>query len=128
ERAIELRPDLPVSYHTLGNIELLSGRRFEAIDTYRKALSLSPDFIPSILQVAASYEELGNYTGAGQIFRQFLQDHPEESSRAYLYMGRSLMKRESWNAALVAFEKVDFKTHKGLSNGSAIYLKAICYE
>jgi tetratricopeptide (TPR) repeat protein len=128
ERALLLRPDLPVSHHMLGNVQILMGRKEDSIDSYRNALRLSPDYVPSILQMAAAYEELGNVTGAGRIWRDFLQDHPEESSRAFLYTGRSLMKRNSWTVALGALDKASFKTHKGLSNGTVLYLKGLCYE
>jgi tetratricopeptide (TPR) repeat protein len=128
ERALQLRPDLPVSHHILGNVQILQGRKEESIDSYRNALRLSPDFVPSILQMAAAFEELGNVVAAGQIWRSFLQDHPEESARAYLYTGRSLMKRNSWNVALGALDKATFKTRKGLSNGTVVYLKGLCYE
>jgi tetratricopeptide (TPR) repeat protein len=38
------------------------------------------------------------------------------------------MRRNSWKAALAAFEKSDFKTRKGLGNGTVIYLKGLCFE
>ena len=128
DKAVELRPDIPAGYQILGSVQLMNNEPVEAVGSYRNALRLSPDLAPAALQVAIAYDQMGNYLAAGQILRDLLQEHPEESARAYLYTGFSLMKRDSWNQALAALDKASFKTRKGLSNGTVIYLKGVCYE
>ncbi len=126
-RALERRPDLPISRQILGNLQLLSGDIGAAIESYRGALTLSTNFPPALMQLAAAYEQAGNLRGSGRLFEQILHDHPEESSRCHLYMGYSLMKRNSWRAALGAFEKVSFKTRRGLSDGTVLFLRGVCH-
>jgi len=127
-QALDLRPDLPSVHQALGNLQLLAGDEPAAIESYRSALALSAGFLPAALQLAAAFEELGDYREAGDIFRRLLNDHPEESSRIHLYMGHSLMKRRSWNAALGALEKASFKSRRGLSQGTVRYLQGVCFE
>ncbi|HEY3176441.1 MAG TPA: tetratricopeptide repeat protein [Candidatus Polarisedimenticolia bacterium] len=127
ERALELRPDLAVSHQILGNIEYLEGEPVAAIGSYRTALTLSADFLPALMQLAAAYDQLGDRQGSGLIFEKVLKEHPEESSRCHLYMGHSLMGRNSWKAALGAFEKATFKTRRGLCGGTVLFLKGICF-
>jgi len=127
-KALSLRPDLPASYHTLGNIQLMAGLRVDAVDSYRNALRLAPDLTPAALQVAAAYDQMGNFIAAGQILRDFLRDYPEESARAYLYTAYSSMGRNSWKTALAALDKASFKTRRGISDGTVLYLKGRCYE
>ncbi len=128
ERAIALHPGQPASYHALGNIQLMSGRRGEALDAYDEALKLAPDYLPSAIQIAAAFEEVGAYGRSGAIFRRLMQEHPEVSGRVHLVMGFSLMKREGWKEALAVLGKADLKTSRGLGNGTTIYLEALCYE
>ena len=128
EKALDLGPGLVVSHHIKGNLLLLAGEEHLAIVSYGNALALCPDHMPSTLALATAYEQTGDFRSSARIFERVLADHPEESSRCHLYMGYSLMKRYSWNAALGALEKVSFTTHRGLSNGTAVYFRALCYE
>ena len=128
EKALDLGPGLVASHHIKGNLLLIAGEEHRAIASFGNALALCPDHMPSTLALATAYEQTGDFKSSARIFERVLAEHPEESSRCHLYMGYSLMKRYSWNAALGAFEKVSFKTHRGLSNGTAVYFRAICYE
>jgi len=128
EKALTLRPDLPASYHTLGNVHLMAGRRDEAFDAYEGALTLLPGYLPSSLQMGAAFEEIGAYARAGAIFERLIGEHPEVKARAELLMGFSLMKREGWKEALSVLDRVEFKTRRGLSNGTVLYLEGLCYE
>jgi len=128
DRALALRPDLPAAHFTLGNLHLLSGEPGDAVESYKNAQRLSPGFLPAVFQQAAALEEMGQLDASGAIFQKLLEEHPEESARIHLYMGRSLMRRNSWNAALAVLDKAEFKTRRGLSGGTVLYLKALCFE
>ena len=128
DHAVSLRPDLPAARFLLGNLLLLQHEPAAAINAYTGALLLSPDFVPAATQRAVAYAEMGNLHTSAAIFERLLAQHPEDAPRIHLYMAQSLMKRESWNAALAILERADFKTRRGVSKGTAIFLQAICYE
>ena len=128
ESALALRPDLPASHHALGNVLLISGQGEDAIASYRNALSLANDYKPSTFQLASAFELMGDYTTAGRILGRILSEHPEDSPLANLFMAQSLMKRDGWEVALPVLERATFTTRRGLSQGTVLYLKGICYE
>jgi tetratricopeptide (TPR) repeat protein len=126
-RAIKLRPDLPISLQIRGNLQLLAGETAAALDSYRSSLTLADEYLPALMQLAAAYEQAGDLQGSGILFQKILQEHPEQSSRCHLYMGWSLMRRNSWKTALGTFEKVSFKTRRGLCDGTVIFFRGMCY-
>jgi tetratricopeptide (TPR) repeat protein len=126
--ALSLRPDLPAAHFTQGNLQLLSGKPGDAVESYKNAQRLSPGFLPAMFQQAAAMEELGQLEASGAMFQKLIEEHPEESAPIHLYMGRSLMRRNSWNAALAVLDKAAFRTRRGLSGGTVLYMKALCFE
>jgi len=58
-RQVELAPDYPNSYDSLGDGLMAKGRVDEAIQAYRKALALNPTFTPSIRSLGKALEEAG---------------------------------------------------------------------
>ena len=128
DRALALRPDLPAAHFTLGNLHLLFGEPAHALESYKNAQRLSPGFLPALFQQAAALAEMGRLDASGAIFENLIEEHPEQSAQIHLYMGRSLMRRNSWNAALAVLDKAEFKTRRGLSGGTVLYLKALCFE
>ncbi len=129
DRALELRPDLPALHLLDGNLHLLDRNPLGAIAAYRRALLMSPDLLPAAFQQAAAYEHAGDYRTAAALFERLLEEHPEEQTAIiHLYMGQSLMQRQSWQAALAVLKRADFKTSKGVCNGTVLHLEAICLE
>ncbi|MFQ5702111.1 MAG: tetratricopeptide repeat protein [Acidobacteriota bacterium] len=127
ERAMALQPGVPSIHLTMGNVHLLSGHPAPAIAEFKKALVLSPGWVPARLQLASALEKARRFEAAGLIFRKLLAEHPETSARANLLMGHSLMKRSRWRRALVVLGRSDFKTHRGICNGTVVYLQGLCH-
>jgi tetratricopeptide (TPR) repeat protein len=128
ERAVALAPQIPSIHLALGNVELLGGDDMVALEHFRDALILFPDYVPASLQMAAAIEAMGGYRDAAAILREVLEKHPEARPRAQLFMGLSLMKRSQWPEALVVLERAEFKTRRWLSGGTISYFKGVCLE
>ncbi len=128
DRLLALRPDLPSAHLVSGNLSLLSGEPAAAILEYDLALALSPDFTPADLQRAIAYAERGELRASARIFDRLLERRKETTSLAHVYMAQSLMKRNSFNAALAVLDRAGFSSRRGLCDGTVLYMKALCLE
>lgn len=78
---------LAEAYSNLGNVFKERGQLQEAIDHYRHALRLKPDFIDGYINLAAALVAAGDMEGAVQAYVSALQYNPV---RAYRVCSRRL--------------------------------------
>ncbi|MEO6590271.1 MAG: tetratricopeptide repeat protein [Pyrinomonadaceae bacterium] len=72
QRAIELAPELPAAYHTLGITNRLGFRLDEAVAAYSKALELDPNLIVSKRSLAEMKRANGKPEEAVTLYREIL--------------------------------------------------------
>lgn len=74
--AIKQNPLLAEAYSNLGNVFKERGQLAEALDNYRHAVRLKPDFIDGYINLAAALVAAGDMEGAVQAYVSALQYNP----------------------------------------------------
>jgi adenylate cyclase len=84
KKAIRLDP-FPVltTFHWLGRAYFMTGQYDEAIQTFKKALDVSPNYLPAHAFLAASYSSLGRETEAVAVAEEVLRINPKFSLESY---------------------------------------------
>ena len=83
--AIRLQPAVPEFYLNLGVLLREQGRHTEALELFRKAVEVRPDYEAAIAGVAQVLEHLGDFDGAYAAIQPLLKRGTEESSVALAY-------------------------------------------
>ena len=78
--AIKQNPMLAEAYSNLGNVFKERGQLQEALDNYRHAVRLKPDFIDGYINLAAALVAAGDMEGAVQAYVSSLQYNPVSRS------------------------------------------------
>ena len=87
--AIKQNPLLAEAYSNLGNVYKERGQLQEAIEHYRHALRLKPDFIDGYINLAAALVAAGDMEGAVQAYVSALQYNPvSKNFNGYYYKSR----------------------------------------
>lgn len=81
--AIKQNPMLAEAYSNLGNVYKERGQLQEAIEHYRHALRLKPDFIDGYINLAAALVAAGDMEGAVQAYVSALQYNPVSDMMTY---------------------------------------------
>ena len=79
--AIKQNPMLAEAYSNLGNVFKERGQLQEALDNYRHAVRLKPDFIDGYINLAAALVAAGDMEGAVQSYVSSLQYNPVSLER-----------------------------------------------
>ena len=74
--AIKQNPLLAEAYSNLGNVYKERGQLQEALENYRHAVRLKPDFIDGYINLAAALVAAGDMEGAVQAYVSALQYNP----------------------------------------------------
>jgi adenylate cyclase len=84
KKSIRLNPfPPPNSFHWLGRAYFMTGQYDEAIQTFKKALDASPNYLPGHAFIAASYSSIGRETEAAAAAEQVLRIKPKFSLESY---------------------------------------------
>lgn len=81
ERAIRLEPDYPYAYNTEGIIHLANRLEREAIESFRRAVSLMPNEANFYVNLGHAYMKAGQYDRGLEAYRQGLALDPAILSR-----------------------------------------------
>ena len=81
--AIKQNPGLAEAYSNLGNVFKERGQLQEALDNYRHAVRLKPDFIDGYINLAAALVAAGDMEGAVQAYVSALQYNPVSNQRIF---------------------------------------------
>ena len=84
--AIKQNPLLAEAYSNLGNVYKERGQLQEALDNYRHAVRLKPDFIDGYINLAAALVAAGDMEGAVQAYVSALQCNPVSSRIFIIYI------------------------------------------
>ncbi|MCB1189015.1 MAG: tetratricopeptide repeat protein [Leptospiraceae bacterium] len=98
-----------------------------AITSLKKALSIRPDDIESLFQLADLYYREGNLSDSEEIYRNIVLSTPGDSNTesALINLGIIMNKMERHSEAITSFEKV---IHLNPKNDSAYYNLGIAYK
>ncbi len=82
-RAAELEPERAVIHYALGNAQHALGRLSDAVESYRKTLAISDNFIEAWCNLAATFESLGRMEEAAQSYEHALAHDPTRAEIHY---------------------------------------------
>ena len=95
--AIKQNPMLAEAYSNLGNVFKERGQLQEALENYRHAVRLKPDFIDGYINLAAALVAVGDMEGAVQAYVTALQYNPvSKAGRAKTLESKHNIKLKSW--------------------------------
>lgn len=84
QKAIALRPDYTESYNLLAFVSLVTGENLDtAIDSLKKALSISPGRDDFAFTLAQLYMRTGNLKQSGQILEQLAKSNADEEMQKH---------------------------------------------
>jgi adenylate cyclase len=84
KKAIRLNPFPPVHYyHWLGRAYFMTGQYAEAIDTWKKALYINPDYLPAHAFLASCYISMGRRNESGASVAEVLRIDPDFTISSY---------------------------------------------
>jgi adenylate cyclase len=84
KKSIRLNPFPPLtSFHWLGRAYFMTGQYDAAILTFKKALNVSPNYLPAHAFLAASYSSLGSEAEATAAAKEVLRINPKFSLGSY---------------------------------------------
>ena len=66
-----------LSWNSLGTAYFNMKNDSQAIDSYKKALSIDPNFIDAKLNLAAAYCQSGDYVNASLLYQNLIQHDPK---------------------------------------------------
>ena len=84
--AIKQNPGLAEAYSNLGNVYKERGQLQDALDNYRHAVRLKPDFIDGYINLAAALVAAGDMEGAVQAYVSALQYNPVSEDFDYQFL------------------------------------------
>ncbi len=82
-RVLTADPRVIDAWFSLGNAYFKAGRYQEAIDHFRKALELKPDYDLAVINIAGAYRRLGNDAAALAGFEHYLTIDPKDAYVRY---------------------------------------------
>jgi len=77
KRAIQMDPDSPLGYQTLGNLYALTGQGERAIKLRRKAAELAPNDLVAVAGLATRLKDFGGEEEAVELFEQAMRLSPK---------------------------------------------------
>lgn len=104
QHEIESRPNDPLLYYELAQVDLLFGKPGEAISALQKALSLAPGNAESGLLLAQTYLSVKQPEQALPLLANVIQKHAQESA-TMLRAGILYEKLDRWDEAQKAYEQ-----------------------
>jgi tetratricopeptide (TPR) repeat protein len=81
EKYAELAPDEPNPYDSAGEISQREGRLDDAIDKYKMALKINPQYWHSRIHLATAYQDAGKFRKAKSLLKKVLKDSIIEKQR-----------------------------------------------
>jgi serine/threonine protein kinase/Flp pilus assembly protein TadD len=133
DKYISLAPDEPNPYDSRGDIYALNGRIDQAIESFKKALEIKPDFYMSLAKLGLMYLFKQEYSQAESCFKE-LSASGDKTNRSIgrttlalipLYQGKFNKTLEVLDNGIAADKMEQFE---GGPNADKHVLKALVYE
>jgi hypothetical protein len=91
-------------WNNLGREYLKSGKYKEAIESYKQAIRIEPDYAYAYFGLVAVYEELGNYKEAIESYKQAIRIEPDFAP-SYFGLGLEYDKLGMYKEAIESYKK-----------------------
>ncbi len=120
---IEIKTDVSLSYETKGDILMMSSMPVEAINSYKKALSLQKNNYLLVAKIAKAYALTNQLEQAAKTFEIWIESHPE-NTKIRMMLAVLYQQSKQIQKAKIHYE---FIIKKNPDNLSAINNLAIIY-
>ena len=102
QKAIELNPNLALSYRALGDIYARKNKPSEAIESYRQAVKLKPDYYYGYQKLGKTLQSQGEIQKAIAVYRRALEVNPrpqdlQQTLKALLQQEQMLPTQKEYN-------------------------------
>ena len=124
QRAATLKADSFEWAYYLGTAQAGLGEHRQAVDSFRKTLSLDPRYLPARLDLAESLLKLGEWEESGAVCREILKQYPAAAA-AHYGLGRAKAGRGDLRGAVEDYLQA-CKLLPGF--GAAHYALALAYR
>jgi predicted TPR repeat methyltransferase len=94
----EMYPEQPMPYNVMGVLLAQREDHEAAVNSYRRALVLEPEYVDALNNLGSSLHNLGNYQEAIDCYRKVIQ-LADQDADALFNMGNSLMELGDYEAA-----------------------------
>ncbi|NCF21013.1 MAG: tetratricopeptide repeat protein, partial [Haliea sp.] len=98
KRLCEAYPEQPMPHNVMGVILAQREDHQGAVNSYRQALALEPEYVDALNNLGSSLHALGNYREAIDCYKKVIQLNGKDAD-AFFNMGNSLMELEDFEAA-----------------------------
>ena len=85
------KSESPETYYNIGIMHTKNNKLDDAINAYKKAISLKPDYVEAYFNIGRVFYDLGKYLFAIEVFNKVLSLNPNSIS-AYHYLAISISK------------------------------------
>jgi len=113
--------NLVKSYNDLGTAYGIRGRYYEAMDAYRRAIQIKPDFAKGYSGLGLAYQSIGLYNEAIEAYKQAIYLNPDDAY-AHYGLGLAYLRTKDTGSALQ-----EYKILKGLDAEKANQLFDLIY-
>jgi tetratricopeptide (TPR) repeat protein len=83
QESLNTAQENPALYYQLGNLYRKKGKLNEAIDQYKKAVSIQPQFTEALNNLAAAYFTTGEYNKSISVFKKIIGLQPDKPAAYY---------------------------------------------
>ncbi len=115
------QPDNPLVWYALGYLHLQLGNNEIAIDQYKHAIALNPEYAAAYWSMGCAYYWLKRHPEAIAAYKQAIAIEPNYA-RAYLWMGRAYYGLKRYPEAIEAYKKAIARD----TNNAAAYWSMGC--
>lgn len=106
EKSLESFPDYYLVYSNLGYAYLQSLRLNEALESFKKALSLNSNCLEAIKGMVSVYTQMGNMDEATKYLEKVIELDPDPSPSYYMSLGLMYNQQNRLKEAIPLFKKV----------------------
>jgi len=123
-KLIDLDASNHESHYNLGAMLVKQDKYTEAIESFKKAIELKPDFIYAYANMGYSYSQMKKYSNAVDAFKKLVEFSPDDSN-GWFNLGVNYMLQKKWSSAVEPLRKtIELRPDYGLPyyNLGIVYL------
>ena len=102
--AIEVTQNNYIAYNNLGAAYNSLGRYQDAMESYKQAIKIEPDYTKAYINLGAAYNSLGRYRDAVETYKQVLRISPDYAD-AYINLGVTCYKLGRYQDAIESYKR-----------------------
>jgi tetratricopeptide (TPR) repeat protein len=115
--ARQVSQNTPLACMAMGHALIEDGRLADAVQEYRNALRMAPDFTPIVYSLGRTLVRMGNGEEALKIYRDLLARHPAETA-AHFFLAQGLEEMGKDEEAIKEYRQIENTDPQRLGRGA----------